>query len=276
MKALVDSLIADGCGYGDIQQEVESAVLTRWRDLPKLSDLRKRIHQGDHLIIEARDRIARDPRGVDMLEFLNWAERHKIILHIMEDGPQPIDLRAAESWILEFVKAFSAGREAQKIKERTRAALQYRKQLGLCYNRSTPFGKRKTILPLLPGQEKPYKGWEWDEQQCNILREIVDLRDNGHWTFPSIAQMLDARGERGPAGGRWGTLRGDGRYACTSVRLAYQAVKRWREQGIEIGGGAVMPATVASQYTPSPPRRSVEKAYRLLLMEKRASLLEPS
>lgn len=232
MKALTDALVAEGCERGEIVAEIQSAVCTRWHERPRFHYLLQVMRPGDKLIIEAPDRLDRDEWGIEMLACCRELKKRKVTLYLLSEGNRPINFDDPNEIVILQVKAIVASQEPKKTSQRTREALQQRKRDGYCYAK-VPFGKCKTVLPIT-GKYKPYKGLAWDKRQCDLMREIVYLRDHCGWTFGAIAKRLDERNERGPAGGRWRTRRSNGQWIYTGLIKAYHLAKRFQEEGNEM------------------------------------------
>jgi DNA invertase Pin-like site-specific DNA recombinase len=257
-RALAAKLVADGsCVMGEIVQEAESAVEVRWNERPGFVKLMRLMEPGDRLIIEAKDRLERD--DVEMLVCLRWLERRKITLHCLMSGGRAIDLGDECEQIKSHFDAIVASQYARMLKARTREALRFRRENGFCAGWDTPPGKKKVKLELYPGQKtNSYKTFVWDEQQCAILREIVQLRDVEGWTFEQIGALLRERGDRNQFGGQWTKRYYDPKRRCHrlhtgKLRQAYDYVKALRATGVDAGGGPFIPSTVAFLAPAKPP-----------------------
>lgn len=257
MRELVAKLLAAGCELGEHVQEEESAVSTRWNERPGFTRLMRLMDPGDHLIIEAKDRLERDEWGIEMLVCLRWMERRKIILHCLMNGGNAIDLSDDREQMLAHLESIQASQYAKHLKSRVKEGVFYRKVNGLCYHRKQPLGKRQIELPKAPGQKKAYKAWVWDEKQCSLLREIVRMREKEGMTFEQIGRTLRDRGERTQNGEQWTTpyysnQTKSTRWSIHTVRIAYRDIKRLQEHGIDIGGVAMLSTEASSSESLEP------------------------
>lgn len=258
-RDLAAKLCADGTlTMGEFIGEAESAVLTRWNARPGFTRLMRLMRPGDHLIIEAEDRLERD--DVEMLVCLQWLKRRKIILHcLMSNNGAAIDLNDDDVQIMSHVKAIVAAAYTKGLKIRIREAHRYRKENGFAYGKTTPWGMKMITLPPAPGQKKSYKAYAWDDKQCAILREIVRLYDREGWSFVRIGVMLRNRGDTTQFGGQWATRFYDNKMGCkrwqgNNVTKAYKHVTAMRANGMDLGGMPFIPSTVTLPPPVKPPR----------------------
>ena len=199
MEKRITALQAGGVKLGFIIQEQESAVNCRYQDRPGFAQIMKVINPGDHLLVEAKDRLDRDP--VAMLNCLQWLERRQVILHCLGVSDQALDLSSYETKMMNHLDAMSSAHYIHWLKQRTKEALQYRKQNGFTYGPNR-WGRKSVTLPTKNKWGKPYKACVWDEKQCEIIRRIKRLHDEG-MSLLSIGKLLDSEGLRTQRGYRW-------------------------------------------------------------------------
>lgn len=246
-RTLADRLIAGGCKMGEVVTEAESAVEVRWNRRPGFVQMMGFLMPGDHLIIEAKDRLERD--DVEMLVCLRWLQKRGILLHCLLNGGNAIDLEDEREQLMSHLDAIAASQYAKVFKRRVADARRFRKEAGFAYTKSVPWGHKRVTLPVCHGQGKPYKKWIWCDKQCELLREIVRLHDNEGLNFTAIGRLLHERGERTQNGGKWirWPKKRPNVVVADAVKQAYEYVMELRNQGLDIGGIPFTPATASER-----------------------------
>ena len=172
---------------------------TKFRDREKGRWFLMHAKPGDTLVVSKLDRLGRSTRDIlGTIERLNRLEVRLIVLQFF--GGQALDVESAFGRaMLTFVAAF-AQFEADMISERTRDALQWRRQQGW-----------PAIVPALE-QRKVGKRSEWDMQQLAYIAEIAERLGNGEDVVLVVADFW-GRGIKDHRGLLWGQVQhknGDG------------------------------------------------------------------
>ncbi len=151
---------------------------------PGLGDALQALGRGDVLVAAKRDRIARDPLVLLLVEREVERKRARLVSAAGEgtenDDPASVLMRR----VLDAV----AEHEREMIRVRTRAALRAKKARGESCGRA-PFGMRET----------PEGRLEVDPREAEIVAEVRRLRSEG-WTLREIVAELERRHVFGRAG----------------------------------------------------------------------------
>ncbi len=237
----ITELKLHGAALGFIIEEEESAVDCRYTDRPGFATIAQAINPGDHLIVEAKDRLDRDP--IAMLNCLQWLERRKVILHCLGVSDRPLDLGDYQTQMMNFVDAMASFHYVHWLRQRTKDGLAYHKTNGFAHNKSLPPGRKKVTLPTKSayGRRDPYRGLVWDEKQCEIIRDIKRMHEEQGMNFVAIGRLLRDRGLRTQSGGHWAHKRrkklpnGAEWWDATSVRNVYSWYCELLASGKELG-----------------------------------------
>ena len=113
------------------------------------------IRPGDHIFVWKLDRIGRSLR--DIIWTLEFMVKREVNIHILEYGAMQLDLSTAFGRLFIHFMAGFAEFEADLIAERTRAALQWRKNNGMRYHGNLVRGKKRMrpVTPV-PGSRAKY------------------------------------------------------------------------------------------------------------------------
>ena len=145
-----------------------------------------------HVISCKLDRIFRDT--VDALTLARKWNKQGVALHLIDMGGASVDTSTAAGEFLFTTLAGAANFERNRISERTREALQYRKKHRLVYCRYAPYGWRKEAkrLVAVPAEQK-------------VIAQISAWRsEDKPLPYWRIAERLNAQGTPTKNGGkRW-------------------------------------------------------------------------
>ncbi len=155
-----------------------------------------------HVIAYKLDRLFRDTE--DCLGRIREWEEQGIALHLIDFGGLSLNMGTATGKLMLTFFAMMAEFERNTIRERTRAAVQYRKANGLVCG-ETPYGfhtKGKRLIP--DGRERAWiaRMVEWKaggESMCGIARRLnsmrVQTRRKKKWSGKTVRDVL-ARQEK--------------------------------------------------------------------------------
>jgi site-specific DNA recombinase len=137
------------------------------------------------------DRLFRD--AGDCLNVTKEWDRAGVALHLIDVGGQTIDTSSTMGRFFLTVMAGCAEMERGLIRDRTKAAMSYKRRNHERISRRIPFGFRleangKTLVP------------EPEEQAA--IRDMRTLRQNGG-SYREIASALNERGIKSRQGGAW-------------------------------------------------------------------------
>ncbi|MCP4011096.1 MAG: recombinase family protein [Proteobacteria bacterium] len=155
-----------------------------------------------HVISCKLDRIFRDT--VDALTLARKWNKQGVALHLIDMGGASVDTSTAAGEFLFTTLAGAANFERNRISERTREALQYRKNHRLVYCRFAPYGWRKYEKRLIEvpqeqaiidqirawrSEEKPLAYWRIAER---LNAQGVPTKNGGkRWYMSTVKYVLD-------------------------------------------------------------------------------------
>jgi site-specific DNA recombinase len=146
-----------------------------------------------HVIALKLDRLFRD--AIDCLEVSREWETAGVAMHLIDLGGQAVNSASAMGRFMITVLAGAAEMERNLIRERTRLALQHKRERGDRLG-GTPFG----FVPSSP--MKPLVGIQGELETVRLILQLR-RRDPERWTFRAIAEKLERDGHRTQKGGRW-------------------------------------------------------------------------
>ena len=154
---------------------------------PKLLEALSLLKKGDVLIVHKRERLARDPYIMGMIERIIEKKNAKLISAIGEmEGAEPHNI------LLRGIMDLFAHYEALVISTRTKAALSRKKARGERVGH-VPYGQRL----------REDKKLEAHPDEAKILKEMYTMRRHKGMTFRVIANELNEKGYRNRDGGIW-------------------------------------------------------------------------
>lgn len=174
-----------------LRQVIEDSAVSGGRPLDarpggaRLVRLLRQRHAA-HVVMLKLDRGFRN--AADCLTTAERWERQRITLHIVDLGGNAIDTASAAGKFMLTVLAGAAEMERNLTRERTRAALDVKRQAGQRISRWAPFGWRLAEHGVVP-----------DRGEQHTIRLIRDLHATG-LSLRGIAERLRARGRRGRNG----------------------------------------------------------------------------
>ena len=245
MKSVIRSLEIIGCLMGEIFSEVESAIDVQWDKRPQFQELMKVLNPGDHLIVEAKDRLDRD--DVQMLVCLRWLERRGVILHCLNrNNGEGIELGDEREQMCNHFDAIASWHWARLNRRRVIEANAYRRKMGYAVGGVVHWAKRRITLPQCAHNGRPYRKDVWIEERCMILREIVRLHDKVRMPWRKLIIWMDENVPR-KCGKSW------------------ESGKRWRPKGSRgTAGSLVSPYLFYRMAKNAPGRPDVPSANRRL------------
>jgi DNA invertase Pin-like site-specific DNA recombinase len=179
-------------GGGDITEFIDVVTGTdrkrkELEERPKLLEALSLLTKGDVLIVHKRERLARDPYIMGMIERIIEKKKAKLVSAIGEmEGDEPHNV------LLRGIMDLFAHYEALVISTRTKAALSRKKARGERVGR-VPYGQRLNEDGLL----------ENDPEEAKILKKMYTYRMHQDLSFRDIADKLNAEGLRNRDGGIW-------------------------------------------------------------------------
>jgi len=195
---------------------------------PAYLEMLTALKTGDHIALFRLATFAPSPRELaDAVKHL--AARRAHIHTAGEKGAQfnldPVDSEAmVRSWTV-YEEAFAA-----QVKTSTRRALRKKKAAGLVYCSIAPFGKKR-VKKKFGGQVLKFD--LWNEQQCDIIREIKRRRDSGE-SLQSIAQSFHNRRMKLPDGREWAPKR-RGKFSTFTIQRALRFYEALLAEGRNLG-----------------------------------------
>lgn len=149
--------------------------------------------QIQHVIAFRLDRLFRD--AANCLEVTKEWDKLGVTLHLLDLGGQAINTRSATGRFMLTIVAAAAEMERNVLRERTRSALEHKRQRGDRLG-ATPLGY---VTPAPGAPMQPVA------EELETVRLILKLRrrDPKRWSFREIATRLEAEGRRTKRGGRW-------------------------------------------------------------------------
>jgi DNA invertase Pin-like site-specific DNA recombinase len=173
--------IAAYCGMRglDLTRVVEDSSISGGKPLvsrPGGADLLRRLQRREaaHVIMLKLDRGFRN--AADCLATVESWERRRVTLHIIDLGGNAIDTASAAGKFMLTVLAGAAEMERNLTRERTRAALNIKRQRGERISRYAPFGSRlDDVGALVPdaGEQRAIKTIRTLRGQGLSLRRIA-------------------------------------------------------------------------------------------------------
>lgn len=164
-------------------------------DRPQGSQLYGDVGAGlvQHVVALKLDRLFRD--AIDCLEVSRDWETAGVAMHLIDLGGQAVNSASAMGRFMITVLAGAAEMERNLIRERTRMALQHKRERGDRLG-GTPLG----FFASSPGAPLVVL-----DEEIDTVRLILRLRqrDPARWTFRAIAERLKREGRRTKRGGRW-------------------------------------------------------------------------
>jgi site-specific DNA recombinase len=205
--------VAQGLGEVDVRVEAKSAKILAKR--PVLLQILEEVRAGEvaAVLVFKLDRLARNT--VEALELARVLKQHDCRLISLSET---IDTGSAFGQFFYTVLAALAQMERDQLAERTRMALQHKK------NQGAKLGGAPTGWKKVAGPDGKLTALEYDKEGQAIVRRIRLLRESG-CTYQVIVTMLMEAGILTPRGSaRWnvGTLHKmlrRGEYACASTVL---------------------------------------------------------
>lgn len=154
------------------------------------ADLLRQLEQGEvgHVVTLKLDRLFRDAE--DCLHQTKFWDRAGVGLHLVDMGGQTLNTRSAMGRLFLTMTAAFAELERNLTRERTVAALAFKKQHNRAYS-PTPYGFDRQGDDLIP-----------DPAEREILRRIHQFRAQGK-SYGGIARILNREGVPTSQGKRW-------------------------------------------------------------------------
>lgn len=168
-----------------------SASKKAFCDRPAGKRIMGKLQPGDHVIVDALDRIWRDPRDFENL--LHWFKSHDITLHIvqMDIVAGPIDTAGPIGELTLRIFVAVARAESQRNSERHIRHYEAARKQGFAATRYAPAGTRK-VWKIYQGKKRKFL--EWDPHTRGIMAEIVEMHDVQKMTYDAIGWELESRG----------------------------------------------------------------------------------
>lgn len=146
-----------------------------------------------HVIAVKLDRLFRD--AVNCLEVTHRWDKEGVALHLIDMGGQAVNTTTALGRFFLTIMAGAAEMERNLIRERTKSALQHKKQRGDRLG-ADPLGYRT------PEPGKPMQPVDGELQAVKLILSLR-RRDARRWSFREIAARLEREGHKSKRGGAW-------------------------------------------------------------------------
>lgn len=178
--------IKDYCKFKDIElinivadEGVSAGIPLKERDGGK--ELLNRVDnkEVDVIVSVKLDRLFRD--AVDCLQNTKDWDNEGIALHLLDLGGNTLDTSTATGRMFLTISAGFAEMERNLTKERTKAALQYKKN------------KKEVYSPTPTGYDRKEDKLEKNEEELDTIRLIKQLREEGY-SYKEIANKLNKLG----------------------------------------------------------------------------------
>lgn len=177
----------DVSGKIDFQQRVKGADL--WRHIER--------HTIKHIIVAKLDRLGRSAK--DTLQVVEFCREHRVNVEFL--WPQ-VDTSGAMGKLFLTILAAFAEMEAEMIRERTRDALQHRRESGKCYGK-VPYGYDAIETGLLTKRGKPERALVPNEDEQSVIQMIITRRIKRKQSWKVIVKWLNEKGIKTKNGKRW-------------------------------------------------------------------------
>jgi len=141
-----------------------------------------------HVIALKLDRLFRN--AIDALETISEWDRRGVALHLVDQGGAAINTKSAVGKMFFTLLAAFAEMERNLISERTKSALEHKRNNLEVYS-PTPLGFQRQGDRLIP-----------DAREAQTIRLILDLRGEGY-SYRAIAAELRRRRIPTKRGGKW-------------------------------------------------------------------------
>lgn len=168
---------------------------------PALKQLLMEIRRGDVLLVAKRDRVAREPGIIAIVEY-ELARKKARLVSVAGEGTEfePNEISGV------YLRAITdAGAKVERLQtaKRTKAALYALKERGMQFG-TIPYGYRrgKQVTIRRKGQDVVRFEIETNEEEQKIIELVLAWRLQGY-TFDAIVSDLNKEGFRNRAGKKW-------------------------------------------------------------------------
>lgn len=175
-----------------------------WKKRPGFQRIVNQMRPGDRLVLWRLDRL---DRGMgEILACARWlVEDKKLKVHTLyEQSGDALDLDTMQGAVLLHCYSMVATIEHHKLRAATKAALDFRRRVGMRYCAWPGYGRRF---------EKRKMGGKivtfvvWDQHECDLIREIKRRRESGEtWYEIALDLHLRQKCKPSPHGGYWLTF----------------------------------------------------------------------
>jgi len=208
-----------------------------WTKRPGFQKLVRQMRRGDRLVIWRLDRL---DRGLgQMIQAAVWLVEQGFKVHTLyEQSGDSLDLDTMQGKILLHVYSMLATIENDSRRAATSAGLQYNRRIGLRYGRWPGYG-RKYEKRMLNGKLKTYI--VWDAEECALIRELKERRDNGEtWYRISLDFHQRTGGKISGSGSKWltfdqGCIRDHKQGRCRKAKRVYAWYTLLLQYGLDLG-----------------------------------------
>lgn len=160
---------------------------------------------GDCIIFANLDRLGRTV--FEMVSTIQMLKKRGLKLHILDAAGQPMDLDSLMGEFMVCVLAYAAALEKKRISERTRAAVEYRKTLGIMPG-LPPAGKCRDENGQTidhPGEQRQIaearglslRGWSYKQIAAEFRRKGYLTRHGKPWTETRVWRGVTGLGRKG-------------------------------------------------------------------------------
>ncbi|PIZ30813.1 MAG: DNA invertase Pin [Armatimonadetes bacterium CG_4_10_14_0_8_um_filter_66_14] len=156
----------------------------------RLTDAIRR-REVDAVLVVKLDRAFRD--CADCLSTLTEWDKRGAALHILDLGGNAVDTTSAAGRFMLTVLAGAAEMERNLIRERTSAAMQYKKAAGEYTGGTVPYGFTLSADGVTLTE---------DATEQRVLVDIAEFRERGY-TLRAVAAELNSREVAAKRGGKW-------------------------------------------------------------------------
>ena len=194
----------DGAEYKGCFTEHESATATGWEKRDQFQALLRELERGDLLIVWRLDRIDRRPlRQRNALEHLINVLGVRVIVLDLKFGKSSaggeVDLSTAMGRSIVSMLGIMSDLWLEAHSDATSAGMRQRAAQGYFFGPNPPLGRR-LVRVVVPGVEPDPDGnlkylnrTVWDQEQCDIIRELWIRKNVFNEDMQSIAKDFHAR-----------------------------------------------------------------------------------
>lgn len=174
----------NGVVWGDFHEDGKgmSASKTPFVDRPAGRRLVNQLRPGDHLIIDKIDRMWR--KVSDFCRMTDWFAENRITLHIVNMNGVSLNSDTPMGKVILTMIASFAEAEATMLSQRIRDGLSSKKMNG------EPTQLMQGTMSIKKNNREYVV---WDIEKRKIMKEVVRLHDDEHYTFVEIAIEMENR-----------------------------------------------------------------------------------